>query len=148
LPHSQEERQDAAATPCEVNDSISRVFAILPKVSIRQRLTVFGRSFFVPQISEFSLFLVDCAHRTPQWPVARTWPSRLVAAASRRIRGKSGIPAAANLSLIRLGGLLLEWLKSNRSPLMRPKLADQVAKNNKNLFEFFIFVGSRLGLRS
>jgi hypothetical protein len=31
---------------------------------------------------------------------------------------------------------------------MRPKLADQVAKNNKNLFGFFIFVGSRLGLWS
>ena len=67
LPHSREERQDVAAVPsCEVNGSISRVFAVLPEVAIRQRLTVFGRLFFVPQISKISLFLVHCATRTPR----------------------------------------------------------------------------------
>jgi hypothetical protein len=38
----------------------------LPEVAIRQRLTVFGRSFFVPQISIIPLFLVHCAPRTPR----------------------------------------------------------------------------------
>jgi hypothetical protein len=70
LPHSKYERQDAAATSSEVNDSISRVFAVLPEVSIRQRLTVFGRTFFVPQISKVSLFFVHRAPRTPRWLVA------------------------------------------------------------------------------
>ena len=44
--------------------------------------------------------------------------------------------------------VLPEWLKSYRPPPMSPKLADQVAKKKQNLFGFFIFVGSRLGLRS
>jgi hypothetical protein len=56
LPHSRKERQDAASPPCEVNVSIPCVFEVLPEVAIRQRLAVFGRTFFVPQISNISLF--------------------------------------------------------------------------------------------
>jgi hypothetical protein len=66
---------------CEVNDSISRVFAVLPEVAIRQRLTVFGHSFFVPQISKIALFF------SPSRPPDG---SRQVAGASCRIRGNSG----------------------------------------------------------
>jgi hypothetical protein len=66
LPHWREQRQDAAATSCEVNGSISRVFAVLSEVIVRQRLTVFGHTFFVPQISRISLFLIPLATRTPR----------------------------------------------------------------------------------
>jgi hypothetical protein len=41
-----------------------------------------------------------------------------------------------------------QMLKSYRLPAMRPKLAEEVAKFQKNLFGFFIFVGSRLGFES
>jgi hypothetical protein len=91
LLHSREERQDAAATsPCEVNDSISQYFAVLPEVAIRQWLTVSAAHFFGHQISKIALFLVNCATRTPRWLMACTWPSRQVDAASYRIRGYSG----------------------------------------------------------
>jgi hypothetical protein len=70
LPHSREERQDAAAPPsCEVNDSISLFFEVLPEVAIRQRLTVLGRSFFGHQISKIPLFLSPSRPSHP--PMAR-----------------------------------------------------------------------------
>ena len=81
LPHPQQSGKMPLLPSCEVNDSISRVFAVLPEVAIRQRLTVFGHSFFVPQISKIALFF------SPSHPPDG---SRQVAGASCRIRGNSG----------------------------------------------------------
>jgi hypothetical protein len=68
LPHSREERQDAASTPsCEVNDSIYRVFAVLSEVVIRQRLAVLGRDFLYLKFRKLHVFLVHRATRTPRW---------------------------------------------------------------------------------
>jgi hypothetical protein len=113
----------------------------MPEVAIRQRLTVSSVHFFGHQISKIARFFV---HRTPRGLMACTWPSRQVAAASCHIRGKSGrmplLLAPRQFFIARLALPILEGeptllasarlLKSYWLKQMRPKLADQVAKNN------------------
>jgi hypothetical protein len=132
----------------------------LSEVAVRQRLTVFERSFFGPQILKIPLFL---SFAPPDgfvgWASPTNHLTRLIDANERSLKSLAKISAHQGSSFSQFGGTengeqsppyktLPERLKICPLPAMSPKLADEVAKNNKNLCGFFSFVGSRAGYES